>query len=105
MIAIQQRGDAVTFSVRVHPKARRERISGTAGDSLKLELTAPPVEGKANEACIRFFADLLKVPRSSVTIAAGASSRNKVIRIAGVSAATVEQAIAAALKTSSQLHG
>ena len=104
MITIQQRGDAVTFSVRVHPKARREGISGMVGDSLKLELTAPPVEGKANTACIRFFADLLKVPRSSVTIAAGASSRNKVIRIAGVNAATVEQAIAPALKTSSQLN-
>lgn len=104
MIAIQQRGDAVTFSVRVHPKARREGISGMVGDSLKLELTAPSVEGKANTACIRLFTDLLKVPRSSVTIAAGAGSRNKVICVSGVSVATVEQAIAAALKTSSQLN-
>jgi uncharacterized protein YggU (UPF0235/DUF167 family) len=46
VIKIQQGGDGVTFSVKVHPKARRERISGTAGDSLKVELTAPPVEGK-----------------------------------------------------------
>ena len=100
MITIQQRGDAVTFSVRVHPKARRGRISGTVGDSLKVELTAPPVEGKANAACIRFFVDLLKVPRSSVTIAAGASSRNKVIRVSGISAVAVEKAIAASIGAS-----
>lgn len=97
MIKIQQQTEAVTFAVRVHPKAKRERISGDLGDSLKLELTAPPVEGRANEACIRFFADFFKVPRSSVTIAAGTSSRNKVIRIAGVGASEVEQALAAAL--------
>lgn len=92
-IPIRQSGDAATFSVRVHPKARPDGISGIVGDSLKLDLTAPPVEGKANEACIRFFAEFLKVPRSSVTIAAGTSSRNKVIRVQGVSAAEVERAI------------
>jgi hypothetical protein len=97
MIPIQQRDDGVTFAVRVHPKARRERIAGAVGDSLKLELTAPPVEGKANEACIRFFAELLKVPRASVTIAAGASSRNKLIRVAGVRADEVEKAFTTAL--------
>lgn len=92
-IPVRQSGDAVTFSVRVHPKARRDGISGIVGDSLKLDLTAPPVEGKANEACIRFFAEFLKVSRSSVTIAAGTNSRNKVIRVQGVSAAEVERAI------------
>lgn len=92
-IPIRQSSDAVTFSVRVHPRARRDGISGVVGDSLKLGLTAPPVEGRANEACIRFFAEFLKVPRSSVTIAAGTSSRNKVIRVQGVSAIEVERAI------------
>jgi hypothetical protein len=47
-------------------------------------LTAPPIDGRANHACIEFFAKLLKVPRSSVTIASGQSSRNKVIRVAGL---------------------
>lgn len=98
MIAVQQQGDSATFSVKVHPRARRERIAGVLGDALKLEITAPPVEGKANEACIRFFAGLLKVPRSSVTIAAGNSSRNKVIRVVGISAARVEEALMAALR-------
>lgn len=97
MIAVQQQGDSVTFSVKVHPRARLERIADVLGNALKLEITAPPVDGKANEACIRFFADLLKVPRSSVTIAAGNSSRNKVIRVVGISAACVEEALTAAL--------
>ena len=97
MIKVEQHADSITLSVRVHPKARYERISGVIGDSLKLDLTAPPVEGRANEACIRFFAHFLKVPRSSVTIAAGTSSRNKVVRIAGARAKEVEKAIETAL--------
>jgi len=68
------------------------------GDVLKLEITAPPLEGRANVACIDFFSDFLKVPRSSITIAAGLSSRNKVIRVTGVSAAALEQAFATALE-------
>jgi uncharacterized protein len=98
VVRIQQSGDDVTFTVKVHPKARRERISGLLGDALKLEITAPPIEGRANEACIDFFANFLKVPRSSVTIAAGLSGRNKLIRLSGISAAAVEHAFAAALK-------
>jgi len=58
---------------------------------LKLALTAPPVDGKANEACIEFFAKLLNLPRSSVTIAAGHTSRNKVIRVSGLSAEELRQ--------------
>ena len=97
MISLQQQGDSVTFSVKVHPRARRERVAGVFGNALKLEITAPPVEGKANEACIEFFSELLKVPRSSVTIAAGNSSRHKVIRVVGVTAVSVEQTLTAAL--------
>ena len=66
--------------------------SGHASDvdgALKLAVTAPPIEGRANEACIRFLAELLNVARSSVTIAAGASSRNKVVRIEGLTAERV----------------
>lgn len=98
MVRIEQSRDGVSFAVKVHPKARRERISGLLENALKLEVTAPPIEGKANDACISFFANLLKVSRSSVTIAAGFSSRNKVIRVAGISAAAVERAFAAVLK-------
>jgi len=91
LIPIQENAGGVTFAVRVHPRAKKNAITGELGDALKVALTAPPVEGKANEACIEFFAKLLKVPRSSVSIAAGQSSRNKVIRIAGLSAKELEK--------------
>jgi uncharacterized protein (TIGR00251 family) len=86
MIKLVESGAGVSFAVKVRPRAKKNAITGEVGDALKVALTAPPVEGKANEACIEFFAKLLKVPRSSVTIAAGQSSRNKVIRVAGVTA-------------------
>jgi len=89
MIPIRQHGSSVSFSVRLHPRAKKNAITGEAGDALKVSLTAPPVDGKANDACIEFFAKLLNVPRSSVTIAAGLTSRNKVIRVAGVPAQQV----------------
>ena len=86
---IHESPDGVRFAVRVHPRAKRNAITGLVGDSLKVSLTTPPVEGRANEGCIEFIAKLLKVPRSSVTIASGQTSRNKVIRVAGVTATYV----------------
>ena len=91
MFAIHNSSAGVAFAVKVHPRARKNAITGKVGDALKLALTAPPVDGKANEACIDFFAKLLKVPRSSVTIATGQTSRNKVIRVAGVTAQQVRE--------------
>ena len=91
MIALRETPAGVTFSIKVHPRAKKNAITGEVGDVLKVALTAPPVEGKANEACIDFFAKLLKVPRSSVTIAAGQTSRNKVVRIIGLSAVEIEK--------------
>jgi uncharacterized protein (TIGR00251 family) len=90
MIPIREDGRGVTFGIKVHPRAKRNAITGELGDALKLSLTTPPIEGRANEACIEFFAKLLKVPRTSVTIASGQTSRNKVIRVAGVSAQFVQ---------------
>jgi len=86
LIPIQVVTGGVTFAVRVHPRAKKNGITGQIGDALKLSLTAPPIDGRANDACIEFFAKLLKLPRSSVTIASGQTGRNKVIRITGVSA-------------------
>ena len=89
MIPVHETPLGVTFAVKVHPRARKNAITGELGDTLKVSLTAPPIEGKANEACIEFFANLLKVPRSSVTIAAGQSSRSKIIRVVGLTAKQV----------------
>lgn len=95
MISVNETADGVTFGVKVHPRAKKDAITGVLGDVLKLSLTATPIEGRANEACIEFFAKLLKVPRSSVTIASGAGSRNKVIRVAGVTGQHVRHRILA----------
>jgi uncharacterized protein len=59
---------------------------GERGDALKIALTAPPVDGRANEACIEFIAQLLKLPRASVKIISGQTSRNKVIEVTGCTA-------------------
>jgi len=94
MIPILDSESGATFAVKVHPRAKKNAITGELGGALKVALTAPPVEGRANEACIEFFANLLKVPRSSVTIASGESSRRKVIRVAGLSAEEVRKRLA-----------
>ena len=91
MVAIRDSKDGSTFTVRVQPRAKKNAITGAIGEAVKIALTAPAIEGRANEACIEFLAKLLDVPRSSITIAAGQSSRNKVIRIAGLSALDVRQ--------------
>ena len=91
MPEIRDTSAGATFSVKVHPRAKKNAITGEAGDAFKVALTAPPVEGRANEACIRFLAEVLGVPRSSVTIAAGETSRQKLIRVAGLSAEEVRR--------------
>ena len=91
MVSIHDTPDGATFAVKIHPRARRNALNGELGDALKLSLIAPPVEGRANEACIDFLANLLKVPRSSVTIASGQTNRRKVIRVSGVSAGKVQE--------------
>jgi uncharacterized protein (TIGR00251 family) len=90
MIPLRESTGGVAFAVKVHPRAKKNAIPGELGDALKVSLTAPPMEGRANEACVEFFAKLLKVPRSSVTIASGQTSRNKVIRVAGLTAQQVQ---------------
>lgn len=91
MIAIHETPNGVSFAVKVHPKARKNAITGELGDAVKISLTAPPIEGRANLGCIEFFAKLFGVPRSSVAIASGEGSRNKVFRVIGLSADEVRE--------------
>ena len=93
MVTIHDTPSGATFAVKVHPRAKRNAITGEVGDALKLSLTAPPIEGRANEACVEFLAKLLKLPRSSVTIASGHSSRRKVIRVVGLSIEEIRRRI------------
>lgn len=79
------------FAVRVVPRASKNEIAGQVGDAIKVRLTAPPVEGKANKALIAFLAQELGVRKSQVEIVAGETSRNKVICVLGLSPAEVEE--------------
>ena len=75
----------VTISIRVQPRASRNAVVGWTGDTLNIRLTAPPVEGAANTACLKFLADLLDVPSLQLAILHGERSRQKVVRITGLS--------------------
>jgi uncharacterized protein (TIGR00251 family) len=70
--------------VRVQPRASRTELAGIHGDALRVRLTAPPVDGAANEALIRFLADRLDVPRAAVRLEAGAAGRSKLVAIEGL---------------------
>jgi uncharacterized protein (TIGR00251 family) len=72
------------LTVKVHPRAKRSAITGRLGEAYKLDLAAPPVDGKANEECVSFFAGLTGISRAHVRIVTGLTSRVKVVEIEGV---------------------
>ena len=74
----------VTISVRVQPRASKDQIAGTIDGALKIRLTAPAVENRANEALIEFLSTLLKTPKSAVRIQSGERGRNKRVEVRGV---------------------
>jgi hypothetical protein len=84
----------VTFDVLVQPRASRAKLGPIHDGRLKVSVTAPPVDGEANAAVIELLAKSLGVSRSAVEVVAGASSRRKTVRIAGVAAAAIEALIA-----------
>lgn len=88
---VTEHQDGVTFAVRVVPRARRNQISGRHGEALKVRLAAPPVEGAANAALCDFLAQQLGVRSRAVEIISGHTSRQKVVRISGVSAEAVRR--------------
>ena len=85
--------DGCTLAVRVRPGAKKNDVAGIHAGAVKISLTAPPVDGRANEALIEFVAELLRIPRAGIAILSGASSRMKVLRITGKSAAEVQAAL------------
>lgn len=92
MLNIREEKGEVFFKVRVQPRAAKNQVVGLYEDALKLRLTAPPVDGEANEACRAFIAGLLSVPRSQVDIVSGHTGRNKTIKVYGVSSEKILQA-------------
>jgi uncharacterized protein len=79
-------GDAVLLAVRVAPRAQRNAIAGVRDGRLLVRTTAPPVDGRANEAVRRLLAKTLGVAPGRVTVAGGATARDKLIRVTGMSA-------------------
>ena len=80
-LACEWQGEDLILRVRVQPKASRDEISGLQGDALKVRITAPPVDGKANAHLIKFLAKQFGVAKSSITLISGESGRDKRLRI------------------------
>lgn len=76
-------GDVLILKIHVQPKASRDEVAGLHGDSLKIRITAPPVDGMANERLIRFLAKIFKVAKSGILLVSGETGRDKIFRIKG----------------------
>lgn len=87
----------ITLKIHLLPRASRDEICGLHGDAIKIKVTAPPVEGKANMALQRFIAKKLNLAASQIEIMAGQRSREKILRISGISRAAVEKALGISL--------
>ncbi|MDA8169955.1 MAG: DUF167 domain-containing protein [Nitrospiraceae bacterium] len=83
-IPFAKTGRGITFRVKVEPRSSRRKVMGIHEGALKVKLTSPPVEGKANEELIEFLADLLGVRKSDIKILRGGSSKQKTVEVAGL---------------------
>ena len=92
-ITLRETPNGCILPVRVHPGAKRNAIAGVHDGALKISLTTPPTDGRANDALIAFLAERLRVPRARITLLTGATSRSKTLRVAGKSAAEVQAAL------------
>lgn len=89
----QEHPDGVVIKIKVQPRASKSRIAGLLGDSLKVTLTAPPVDGAANMACIEFFARLMGLPKNRIEIISGQTGRTKLLKIFGIKSADLKEKI------------
>lgn len=83
MWRVETTNKGIQFKIKVQPRASKNEITGLQGDALKIRLTAPPVDGEANAACIKFLADYFRVHRKQVSIVSGLTSQHKIIEIEG----------------------
>lgn len=84
MLYIKEEKNGVIIKVKVQPRASKNQLAGVLDDALRVRLTAPPVDGEANEACLKFLAGIFKIPRRSVELVSGHTGRNKMVRVGGV---------------------
>jgi hypothetical protein len=94
-MTIRKAEGGAAIIVLVVPRARKDEVVGMQGDAVKIRLTAPPVEGAANEALVKFLAKQLNVRQNAIEIIAGHSSRQKLVSIVGLSPAEVTQRLLA----------
>lgn len=94
MSPITQKGDAVCLSVRVQPRSSKSGVAGMYGDQIRICLRSAPVDNAANKECCELVAKALGVPRSSVSVMNGASSRSKVLKVEGIDPETAQAALA-----------
>jgi len=79
----RRNGDVLTLTLHVQPGAKRTDVAGLHGEALKIRLAAPPIEGRANEALLKFIAEAFGVPLRQVELKQGGQSRHKVVAITG----------------------
>jgi uncharacterized protein (TIGR00251 family) len=91
MLTISEKDGSAVFSVRVKPGGKKDEVTGVHDGALKLSVTAPPVEGKANRAVMKLLSRILGVAPSRIDIVSGESSRTKRVRIEGLSAEDVKK--------------
>ncbi len=89
MVLVRQTGETASFRVHLQPKASCEEIVGELDGVLRLRVTAPPVDGRANDACVRLLARALDLPVSRLRIVSGQHARLKTIKLDAVSAETI----------------
>ncbi|MCA1938086.1 MAG: DUF167 domain-containing protein [Dechloromonas sp.] len=80
---------SATLTLHIQPGAKKTEVAGLHGEALKIRLAAPPVDGKANDALLRFVAEQLDLPRAAVTLKSGQTSRHKVVEICGSTEARI----------------
>lgn len=85
----------ITLTLHIQPGAKKTEFAGLHGDALKIRLAAPPVDGKANEALVKFLAEALHLPKSAVTLKSGQTSRRKVLEVIGAKTESIAALVCA----------
>ena len=92
-LRVQPVPNGVRLTLRVQPRAASNQVAGLHGDALKIRITAPPVDGAANDAVVELLSATFGIPKRAITIVAGTSSRSKVVELAGITEERVRSAV------------
>jgi hypothetical protein len=98
VLTIRETKEGVSFMIRVLPRSSKCELVGLQGDALKIRITEPPVDGRANDACVRFLASLFHVNKNRITLEAGRNSKNKRVSITGLTGGDIRTVLSEDLK-------